>query len=628
MTAGGGEERIPPDTDGETGSQWFLFRFLRLAAPFFTSEERWTAWLVTGGLIGLTLLQIGIAIRLNIWNRDFFNSLENRDWDAFLYQMGLFALLASATMGVAVYQTYVKQLLQLRWRRWLTAKLVDRWLAEGRYYQLGFIGAGVDNPDQRISENTKHTTEQAVEFALGIFDKAITLGSFIGILWMVSGALDVSLGGWSFHIPGYMVFAALLYAAIGSSLTYLVGRPIVAANLRQNATEADYRFALVRLRENSEAVGMIGGERDEKKVLTNHFGDVLASTMGLMRTQRRLMWLTSFYATVGIVYPTLVASPRFFAGAITLGVLMQITAAFGQVQTSLNYFVDNFPRIAEWRSHVERLLEFEDALSSSGEATSEAGEVTTIELSDCAAEQREEELHFENLQITTSEGNIIIEDTNTRIAKGERVLIVGPSGSGKSTLFRAICGLWPWGAGKIVVPDKARLMFMPQRPYLPLGSLRAALAYPASPRRFPTKILKGTLHRCQLEHLVDRLDDRERWDKVLSGGEQQRLAFGRLLLHKPDWVFMDEATSALDEDIQKSMMALFDKELAGATVVSIAHRPGMEAFHSRTLKLVMSVEGARLVTKRSPPPARKTRAKRSRKRALTTMVWRRFRPAR
>ena len=373
---------------------------------------------------------------------------------------------------------------------------------------------------------------------------------------------------------------------------------------------------------------MIRGERDEKKVLTNYFGDVLASTMGLMRTQRRLMWLTSFYATIGIVYPTLVASPRFFAGAITLGVLMQITAAFGQVQTSLNYFVDNYPRIAEWRSHVERLLEFEDALNASGEATSETGEVTTILLSDCATEGRKEELHFENLQITTSEGNIIIEDTNTRIAKGERVLIVGPSGSGKSTLFRAICGLWPWGAGKIVVPDKARLMFMPQRPYLPLGSLRAALAYPASPRRFPTKILKETLRRCQLEHLVDRLDDRERWDKVLSGGEQQRLAFGRLLLHKPDWVFMDEATSALDEDIQKSMMALFDKELAGATVVSIAHRPGMEAFHSRTLKLVMTEEGARLVTKRAAPPPRRVKARRSRKRPLAAIVWRPFRSAR
>src|SRR5947208_1587295 len=542
--------------------------------------------------------------------------------------MGLFTLLCAATMGVAVYQTYVKQLLQLRWRKWLNAKLVEQWLADGLHYQLTFIGSGIDNPDQRISENVKHATEKAVEFSLGFFEKAVTLASFIGILWTVSGALDVTLMGQNFEIPGYMVFAALLYAGVGSALTFFVGKPIVTANMRQNATEADYRFSLVRLRENSEAVAMIRGERDENRVLSRYFGDVLASTMGLMRAQRQLMWLTSFYASVGIVYPTLVASPRFFAGAITLGVLMQITAAFGHVQTSLNYFVDNYPRIAEWRSHVERLLEFEDALNSSGEATHESGEVTTIVLSDCAAEEREECLDFENLQLTTSEGNIVIEDANSRIAKGERVLLMGPSGSGKSTLFRAICGLWPWGAGKIVVPDKARLMFMPQRPYLPLGSLRAALAYPASARRFPTKVLKETLRRCQLDHLIDRLDERERWDRVLSGGEQQRLAFGRLLLHKPDWVFMDEATSALDEEIQQSMMALFDKELAGATLVSIAHRPGMEAFHNRTMKLVMSAEGARLVTKRSQPPARKTRAKRRRKRALTALVWRRFRHAR
>ena len=601
---------------------------MALAAPYFTSEERWAAWLMTGGVILLTLLQIGFAIRLNVWNRDFFNALEARDWRAFLYQMGLFALLCAATMGVAVYQTYVKQLLQLRWRKWLNAKLVEQWLAHGLHYQLTFIETGVDNPDQRIAENVKHATEKAVEFSLGIFEKAVTLISFISILWTVSGSLAVPLGDWSFEIPGYMVFAALFYAGIGSGLTYFVGQPIVTANLRQNATEADYRFSLVRLRENSEAVAMIRGERDENRVLTRYFGEVLASTMGLMRAQRRLMWLTSFYATVGIVYPTLVASPRFFAGAITLGVLMQITAAFGQVQSSLNYFVDNYPRIAEWRSNVERLLEFEDALNSSGEATHDTGEVTTIVLSDCTTEGREEALNFEDLQITTIEGNIVIEDANTTIKKGERVLIVGPSGSGKSTLFRAISGLWPWGAGKIVLPDQARMMFMPQRPYLPLGTLRSALTYPVSARKFSAARLKAVLHRCGLDHLQDRLEERERWDRVLSGGEQQRLAFCRLLLHKPDWVFMDEATSALDEEMQQSIMRLFDEELAGTTLVSIAHRPGMEAFHSRTLKLVMSEEGARLVTKRRPPPSRTGKVPRGRRRPLAAMVWRSFRPAR
>jgi putative ATP-binding cassette transporter len=423
-----------------------------------------------------------------------------------------------------------------------------------------------------------------------------------------------------------MVFAALLYAGVGSVLTYFVGRPIVAANRRQTAREADYRFALVRLRENSEAVALIRGEADEKKVLTNYFGDVLGSTIGLMQTQRRLMWLTSFYAAVGMVYPTLVASPRFFAGAITLGVLMQITAAFGQVQTSLNYFVDHFPRIAEWRSHVERLLEFEAVLHTTAEAESETGEPTTILFANSAAEGAAEELRFDDLQIAHTDGSIMIADANTRITKGERVLIVGPSGSGKSTLFRAIAGLWPWGAGTISMPDRSRMMFMPQRPYLPLGTLRAALAYPMAVRKLSVATLKMALQRCGLDHLIARLDDRERWDRVLSVGEQQRLAFARLLLHKPEWVFMDEATSALDEDTQKSLMGLFQKELAGTTVVSIAHRPGMDAFHDRTINLVMAVGGARLTTKRQPATPRLVTARRHR--VLPKVILRRLRPAR
>ena len=615
-----------PERNKGAGSPGFLRQFLRLAGPFFTSEEKWMAWTLLIGVLALTLLQIGIAVRLNLWNRDFFNALESRDWKDFITQMGIFALLASATMGIAVYQVYVRQLLQLRWRRWLTAKLVGDWLEGGRHYQLTFIGSGVDNPDQRIAENTKHATEMAVEFALGIFDKTITLLSFIGILWTVSGALDVTIGTVSFKIPGYMVFAALLYAGIGSVLTYFVGRPIVAANLRQNATEADYRFALVRVRENSEAVALIRGEADEKRILTDYFGAVLASTIGLMRTQRRLMWLTSFYASVGWVYPTLVASPRFFAGAISLGELMQITAAFGQVQTSLNYFVDNFSRIAEWRSHVERLLEFEAVLGSTAESLTESGEATTIVLADSAAEDGVERLRFENLQIIHPNETIMIADTNTQIAKGERVLIVGPSGSGKSTLFRAIAGLWPWGTGKIFLPDRSRMMFMPQRPYLPLGTLRAAVAYPVPAHEFSAAAVEMALRRCGLEHLLDRLDEREGWDRILSVGEQQRLAFARLLLHKPDWVFMDEATSALDDDLQKSLMGLFKDELAGTTVVSIAHRAGMDAYHDRTLTLVTAVGGARLVTKRQAPPARQPKPPRDR--TLSSLVLRRSRSAR
>ncbi len=609
-----------------SGSPSFLRQFLRLAGPFFTSEEKWMAWTLLIGVLALTLLQIGIAVRLNLWNRDFFNALESRDWNDFITQMGIFALLAAATMGIAVYQVYVRQLLQVRWRRWLTAKLVGDWLEAGRHYQLALIDPGVDNPDQRIAENAKYATEMAVEFALGIFDKTITLLSFIGILWIVSGALDITIGTVEFKIPGYMVFAALLYAGTGSALTYFIGRPIVAANVRQNATEADYRFALVRLRENSEAVALIRGEADEKRTLTDYFGAVLASTIGLMRTQRRLMWLTSFYTSVGWVYPTLVASPRFFAGAITLGELMQITAAFGQVQTSLNYFVDNFSRIAEWRAHIERLLEFEVVLGSMAESLTESGEVTTIVLVDSASEDGAEGLRFEHLQIIHPDGTIMLADTNTQIAKGERVLIVGSSGSGKSTLFRAIAGLCPWGTGKIFLPAQSRMMFMPQRPYLPLGTLRAVVAYPAPAREFSAGSVRMALQRCGLEHLIDRLDERESWDRVLSVGEQQRLAFARLLLHKPDWVFMDEATSALDDDIQKSLMGLFKNELAGMTVVSIAHRAGMDAYHDRTLTLVTALGGARLVTKCQAPP--RGQPKPPRDRTLSKFVRRRSRSAR
>ncbi len=316
------------------------------------------------------------------------------------------------------------------------------------------------------------------------------------------------------------------------------------------------------------------------------------------------MWLTSAYGMIGMVYPTLVASPRYFSGAITLGGLMQITAAFGQVQAGLTWFVDNFPRIAEWRSHVERLLEFEQALDITAEAATEAGETTSIVLVEAATDLGEQALTFRDLQIAHSDGSIVLGETNTTIAKGERVLIAGDSGSGKSTLFRAIAGLWPWGAGSILHPARSDMMFMPQRSYLPLGTLRATLAYPASLKKFTKPAVKAALQRCGLEHLVERLDETERWDRVLSVGEQQRVAFARLLLHKPGWVFMDEATSALDEKTQASMMSLFGEELAGSTLISIAHRPGLDAFHDRTLNLVRSETGAQLVTKRrrSAPP--------------------------
>ena len=593
----------PAPSSPETG----LFRrFLRLAGPFFMAgDERWPARLLAAGVLLLTLLQVGIQIRINIWNRDFFDALQYHNWANFLSQMAIFAALGSISMGVAVYQVYVKQLLQLRWRRWLTSRLTAGWLEGGRHYQLNFVGEGVENPDQRIAENIRGATEMAVDFALGIVNAALTLMSFIGILWSLSGVLSIPLFGVTLDIPGYMVAAALIYAAIGSMLTYWVGRPIVPANVQHNAAEADFRFALVRLRENSESIALIGGEADEQKGLNRNFGLVMAAQLVLMRAKRRLMWMTNGYAMLGIIYPTLVASPRYFADQISLGGLMQITAAFGQVQTSLTWFVDNFPLIAEWRSHVTRLLEFEDMLQTTIESTTESGDVTKIELIEEAANENEERIAFEDLEITLADGDVVIAETNATIARGEKVLITGESGSGKSTLMRAASGLWPWGSGAILLPKRSKIMFMPQRPYLPLGTLRAAIAYPASPRRFNRKAMEAALKRCGLAHLVDRMDENERWDRVLSGGEQQRIAFVRALLHKPEWIFMDEATAALDDDNQTAMMNIFKDELRWTTVISVAHRPGLENFHDRTLHLVKTKSGARLTMRRRPAGAQR-----------------------
>jgi putative ATP-binding cassette transporter len=352
------------------------------------------------------------------------------------------------------------------------------------------------------------------------------------------------------------------------------------------------------VRENSEAIALIGGEPDEQKGLGRNFGNVIGASIGLMRAKRHLMWMTSGYAMIGIIYPTLVASPRYFTGAITLGGLMQITAAFGQVQTSLTWFVDNFPQIAEWRSHVARLLEFEEMLQTTIESTTESGDVTRIELIEEPYEEGKESLTFKDLQITLADGNVVIDETNATIQRGEKVLIDGESGSGKSTLLRAAAGLWPWGSGSILLPARSKLMFMPQRPYLPLGTLRAAICYPAPARRFAMKAIEKALKRCGLEHLIVKLNETDRWDRILSVGELQRVAFARALLHQPEWIFMDEATAALDEENQASMMMLFQEELAWTTLISVGHRPGLAEFHDRTLHLIKSKTGAQLVKRR------------------------------
>jgi putative ATP-binding cassette transporter len=443
----------------------------------------------------------------------------------------------------------------------------------------------------------------AVDLLVGLLGSILTLAVFLGVLWSLSGPLHVALGAAEFDIPGYMVWAALLYALIGSALTFLLGGKLVDINVRRNAAEGDHRFALIRMRENSEAIAMIRGEPDEDRTLRAAFARVMAVMRELYARERALMYLTSAYGLAAGVVPIVVASPRYFAGAITLGVLMQVTQAFLEVTRSLNWFVDKFPLLADWRSHVDRVAALEDSFEAA-EAL-EADQTITLHVG--PDEQGRELLEFRDLQVAAADGNVVIQDATAEIHAGEKVLIVGESGTGKSTLFRAIAGLWPWGAGALRTPPRSRMFFMPQRPYIPLGSLRTALAYPATPKAFTDTEMQAALERCGLGHIGTRLNEEERWDRVLSLGEQQRLAFARLLLHRPGWVFLDEGTAALDEESQHSMMRLFREELAGSALVSIGHRPGLDAYHDRTLHLLRAPDGARLEVRRRaprPPPHR------------------------
>jgi putative ATP-binding cassette transporter len=574
----------------------FIVPFARLAGPFFTGTAGARPILLAALLLALTLAQVVIQIFFNIWNRDFFNALEARERAAFLYQSGVFLGLAAASMIASVFQLYIKQLLQLDWRAWLTDRLVQAWLKDGRHYQLGFLDEGADNPDQRIAEDARAATEMALDFMVGLATAATMLACFVGILWSISGALHVSLASFEMEIPGYMVWCALIYAVIGSTLTWLLGRPMVDINVRRNSAEADFRFGLVRVRESTESIALIRGEPDETRGLKENFSRVRSVWVELFRAQRNLMYLTSAYGSLAMIVPTMVASPRYFSGAITLGGLMQIGAAFAQVQISLNWFVDNFPRIAEWRAAVQRVLALDEAIEGITDLRADPDQSTiAVEEGDGS------EIVVEDLRIQLADGTSVIAEANAHIGHGERVLIVGESGTGKSTLFRAMAGLWPWGGGRIVMPPAGRVLFMPQRPYLPLGTLRQALSYPHPPTTYSDAALRDVLQRMDLARHEDRLDEEARWDQTLSLGEQQRLAFARLLLQKPAWVFMDEATSALDEQKQDAMMEAFIEALPDASLISIGHRPGLEAFHTAKLTLLRGETGARLAGKR---PAR------------------------
>jgi vitamin B12/bleomycin/antimicrobial peptide transport system ATP-binding/permease protein len=564
--------------------------FAAVASGYWTAPGyRLVAWMLTGGMVVLGVVNVGIALWLNIWNRDFFNALDKKDTAQLMQLLWvLAAIVISAGVAVAI-QLHVKRRLQINWRAWLSHVTLLRWLDAGRQYQLGMIADEVDNPDGRIAEDIRVSTELAVEFAQSILQCVLQLVTFLSVLWILSGSMHIKVAGIEFDLPGYMVWAAVAYALIGSALTYALGRGLIhAGNVRQSR-EADFRSGLTRTREHAEGIALMRGESDERERLRGSLFDLRAAWNVQTRGQGNLSLLTSSLAYLAPIVPLIVALPRYLGGEIALGGLMQTAQAFSSVQWALSWLIDNFPKFAEWRASTDRVVHLHLALTDLEDDAAAPDDARIV----VHAASESDRLIMRELGVARPDGEMLVAEAEVEIRRPERVLIRGQSGSGKSTIMRAVAGVWPWGRGAIHLPTGA-ITFMPQKPYFPLGTLRDIMLYPTAPEGISDEMLKDMLHKVGLDHLQDRLDETERWDHILSGGEQQRVAFARVLVHKPDWIFMDEATSALDEAGQENVMKLLIEELPETSVVSIGHRPGLEVFHTRELTLVPGADGTKL----------------------------------
>ena len=555
----------------------FVAKVWRLARPYWFAEERWTARLLLTAIVALTLGNVYVLVLLNEWNRLFYNALEQKNFPDFQRLLVRFSVLAAVFIVAAIYRLYLRQMLEMRWRVWLTRRYVDVWMRNQVYYRLELEHRGTDNPDQRIAEDLRAVTSSTLSLSLGLLSSGVTLASFIGILWSISGPLAFTLAGRGVVVPGYMVWTALVYALLGSILTHRIGRPLIGLNFQEERLEADFRYGLVRLRENAEGVALYRGERSERLGLLARFERIRANWWDIMRYTKRLTGFTVGYGQLAIIFPIVVAAPRFFAGAITLGSLFQISSAFGQVQNSLSWFVDSYGQLASWKASVDRLLTFGEALERAEAAAGAAG--ITVARGDGPA------LRADDLNVVLPNGRVVLADTSFCIEPGERVLITGPSGSGKSTLFRTLAGIWPFGTGRVQVPEHARVLFLPQQPYLPLGTLREVVTYPSAPGAFSDDLVVEALQLCDLGPFTTRLDARENWALQMSLGEQQRLAIARALLQRPDWLFLDEATASVDEAIEARLYRVMQERLPAATIVSIAHRTSVAAYHAKRFAL-------------------------------------------
>ena len=559
----------------------------RIAAPYFRSEDKLAGRLLLAAVISIELSLVLINVLLNQWNNRFYNALQEKNWEGFVTEIAIFSVLATFYIGLSVYQLYLNQWLQIRWRRYMTSHYLGEWLHSANHYRMQLRGDAADNPDQRITDDVKLFVEQTLNIGVGLLSSIVTLASFVVILWGLSATAPLHILGAEFEIPGYLVWGALIYAIFGTALTQWIGSPLVNLDFQQQRFEADFRFNLVRVRENSEQIALLQGESAERQRLSERFGRVVGNWYMIMRRTKRLTAFTSSYAQAAVIFPYILVAPAYFANKIQLGGMMQTASAFSSVQTALSFFVSTYRTLAEWRAVVARLDGFETAIKS---AAAEAISTSSIGVLSSAGRDN---IHLQKLLVNLPNGTPLVSADSFTILGNQRTLVIGPSGAGKSTLFRAIAGIWPFGSGSIAIPAKATLMMLPQRPYFPVGSLNAAIVYPAEVGAFSSDRVREILIAVGLPQLASRLDEEAHWNRMLSLGEQQRLGLARAFLHQPQYLFLDEATASLDEASEAALYKLLEKRLPRTTIVSIGHRSTLEAFHQR--KVVLGREGDRFV---------------------------------
>jgi putative ATP-binding cassette transporter len=580
--------RSRPSQAAEPGQETFVSRLIatfaviwRLAHPYFFSEDRRAGRILLVGVILIELSLVGINVMLNRWQNAFYQALQDRAWDAFVNQVQVFLLLAGSYVVLAVYQLYLQQWLQIRWRAWMTRRYLDHWLAGANHYRMQLLGDAADNPDQRIADDIRLFLDKGIYLGLRILGASVQFVSFVVILWGLSGDAPLVVFGYEVPIPGYLVWAALAYAIIGTALTHWIGKPLINLNFMRQRYEADFRFDLVRVRENSEQIALLKGEAAEDVRLQHRFSFVINNWREIMSRTKRLTLFTASYAQASQMFPYLLVGPAYFAGKIQFGALMQTASAFTSVREALSIFVEVYRELADWRSVVERLDGF-DAAIAQAQATAVAPAAIEVR-----PRNETKAISIDDLLVRLPNGQPLVAAETLAIKPGgDSVLVTGPSGAGKSTLFRSIAGIWPFGSGVVRVPERARVMVMPQRPYFPLATLAEAVSFPDAPGTFDTAQIADALTAIGLPNLVGRLEEEAHWNRVLSLGEQQRLAIARALLQKPDFLFLDESTASLEEAAETALYKLLKTGLVSTTLVSIGHRSGLAGFHDRHVVLV------------------------------------------